>query len=115
MHNFYFQNQTYEMSSTLREDVLKEINEDPKAKILYQTKGKKAIDQAKKLNLVDEWVDKSSTKDKTNAILIIYSRKLRVNKIIIIKFVIGNRDTGSVIGEKYSYNVGMSILENLIY
>ena len=99
-------------------EYLENIQSDPKCKILYTVKDGRAVKIMKEVLYKDEsegdeakkWTDNWTSYEKRNALLIVYSRKKIKNKDIIFQLLIGNKETGSVIGERFTYKTGLELL-----
>lgn len=68
--------------------------------------GNKAYKLAQQFFFKDDDIcgNKWTNYEKNNSVLFIYERLLRINKIIIVKFIIGKDTDTSAIGEKYPYS-----------
>ena len=97
------------------EDYLEGIQKDPKCKVLHIMKGARAVNIMQEvLNTPKEWMAQWSPYEKRNALLIIYSVKKIKNKVIVFQIVIGNKETGSVLGERFAYDKGLELIGRLI-
>ena len=88
--------------------VFNSIKNHKKIKIIKVVKGKAALAAIKKVFFGDDKVEADkwqkeiiwSSRDIANSIFIIYKQKLIKNTIKKCKFVIGNKDSGSVLGQR---------------
>jgi hypothetical protein len=88
--------------------VYNNFKNNKKIKIIKVLKGKAALDAIKKEFFGDDKVVAEkwqkeiiwSSRDIANSIFFIYEQKLIKNKIKGCKFVIGNKDSGSVLGQR---------------
>ena len=88
--------------------VYNSFKKNKKIKIVKVVKGKAALDAIKKVFFGDDKVVAErwqkeiiwSSRDIANSIFFIYEQKLIKNKIKGCKFVIGNKDSGSVLGQR---------------
>ena len=100
---------------TRSSDFLKEVKEDPKHQVLHTLKGKKALNAMKQVLFKEDpeskeamkWAGIWNEKEVRAALLIVYSRLLRKNKVIIITLIIGD---DAVLGEKLTYEKGMDMM-----
>lgn len=74
--------------------------------VLKTFKGRAALNKAVDtfFNTDKEWASQWSSKDVTQSAFIVYERMKRTRKYIGFKFVIGDIDTGSVLGEEHLYD-----------
>lgn len=97
------------------EEYLEGIQKDPKCKVLHTVNGARAVNIMQEvLNTPKEWMSQWSPYEKRNALLIIYSIKKIKNKRIVFQIVIGNKETGSVLGEHFAYDKGLDLIDRLI-
>ena len=97
------------------EEYLETIQKDPKCKVLDTVSGTRAVHIMKEVfNASTDWMSQWSPYEKRNALLIIYSLKKIKNKVIIFQIVIGNKETGSLLGEKFEYKKGLELLARLV-
>ena len=97
------------------EEYLEDIQKDPKCKVLKTVNGTRALQIMREvLNTPKEWMSQLSPYEKKNALLIVYSIKKIKNKVIVFQIVIGNKETGSVLGEKFTYDKGLELIDRLI-
>lgn len=100
------------------EEYLDEISSDPKCKVLHTVKDGRAVKIMKEVLYKEEsegleakkWADQWTPYEKRNAFLIVYSRKKIKNKEIIFQLLIGNKETGSLLGERFTYKKGIELL-----
>jgi len=99
--------------------IYKNITSDKKAKILKVYKGKYALHKIKNLFFDDDkkkaskWASKWNNYEKGQSLFIIYSYQKQKNKNIHFKFVIGDKDDGSVLGEKHRYDKGIELMKSI--
>ena len=88
---------------SLYQHILEKLKSDSKINIIRVIKGLPAVEEAEILFFPTElieskkWSSQWDLSRKKNAVLIIYSRMMRVKKQLAFKFIIGD----SVLGEKY--------------
>jgi hypothetical protein len=98
------------------DEYLENIQTDPKCKVLHIIKDGRAVKIMKEVLFKDEseeankWANNWTPYEKRNALLIVYSRKKIKNKEIIFQLLIGNKETGSVLGERFTYEKGLELL-----
>uniref|UniRef100_A0A6C0BL98 Uncharacterized protein n=1 Tax=viral metagenome TaxID=1070528 RepID=A0A6C0BL98_9ZZZZ len=97
------------------EEYLKTIQDDKKCKVLDTVHGSRAVSIMKEVfDTPKEWMAQLSPYEKRNALLIVYSIKKIKNKVIIFQIVVGNKETGSVLGERFAYEKGIELIAKLI-
>ena len=105
--------------SELSNYILSEIINNQKINIKKIYKGSIALNKIKKLFFYEnkkeanEWAQRWTPYEKSQCIFVIYTYKKRVNIDIVFKFIIGNKDSGSVLGEKYNYKKGIEKIQFL--
>ena len=105
--------------SELANYFLDDIKNNKKISILNIYKGNIALKKIKKLffgeNKIEanKWSKSWSSYNKSQCIFVVYTYKKSVNLDICFKFIIGDKKTGSILGEKYNYNKGMEKIQYL--
>lgn len=108
--------------SKYKQQLIEECEDNDKTKILKIIYGKKAYNIAKYLFFyaqdkdIGTWGNHWNDYEKNTCVLIIYEYRLRVNKRIHIKLIIGREtsDYFSIVGEKYSYSRGIDLVGDFI-
>jgi hypothetical protein len=100
--------------SELAKYLLSTLTNDTNINIIKIYKGKSAVDKTKLLFFgedkieANEWSKQWSSYDKSQSMLVVYAYK---SKTIHFKFIIGDKKTGSALGEKYKYEEGLDLLK----
>ena len=101
--------------------LVKRIEKDPTLTIIDRYYGANAVKKIKNLlfpnNLKDAsiWASKWNNYERSKSVLIIYSRKVIKNTYIHFKFIIGEGDNLSSLGEVIkNYDNGIEIINNYI-
>ena len=106
--------------SQLAKTILDDFNNNKKITITQIYYGFDAVNKIKKLffptdeEQANEWAKHWNDEEQQNSIFFIYQRKLVKNINIGFKFVIGEHDTGSVLGEEHDYEIGKKKIDLLL-
>ena len=108
--------------SKYKKEFIEKEKSSKHVKMIKIINGKKAFDIAKyvffeiKNENPDEWSKIWNDYEKNTCALVIYEYKSIINKSIIFKLIIGRDNTKnfSIVAEKYSYNVGKKLLNDIL-
>lgn len=102
------------------DEYIKKLKNNDKVSIIKIKKGLNAIKIISKIfftlknkDVDKKWLNKWSSYEKSNAILIIYKYKKQKNSDIHFKFIIGKNDNRSVLGERMTEKKGKDVLKLL--
>lgn len=111
--------QEIDTKSKLANHFLDRLKNDKRINIVEIHKGAIGLKKVKKMffkediEAANKWAKTWSSYNKSQSIFVVYTYKKRVNMDMHFKFVIGDMESGSVLGEKYNYEIGLEKLSQL--
>jgi|SRR5579862_4761034 len=91
-----------------------------KITIIKKYTGINAINKAKKIFFRSDkkeaelWLRDRTINEKKKAIFFVYVRRLQKSEKVGFKFVIGDYETGSVVGEEHNYKTGIILFKQIV-
>ncbi len=106
------------MTTKWAKEYIDELKKNPKIQVLNMTKGVDAVNTMKEALFPynqeegDKWSSQFTAAKKRVADLVVYSYMKRTKKIIIFNLLIGTKEEGSLVGEQFTYEKGMKLMES---
>jgi hypothetical protein len=91
-----------------------------KITIIKKYTGINAVNKAKKLFFrgdkkeAELWLKNRTINEKKKAIFFVYVRRLQKSEKVGFKFVIGDYETSSVVGEEHNYKTGIILFKQIV-